>query len=108
MGPLTKGNRLQMSPLQAADLHAYEVYRYFSDQMRNGRSDIRGSFRELLKIPHGGGYLLAGDKLSIMIREVVRQRFRGVTELIDIPVDRLDREQGIRLRRVSPAREAKD
>lgn len=101
MGALTKADRLQMVPLQVADLHAYEVYRYFSDQMTHGRRTMREPFRQLLRISDGGGYLLTGPKLDFMTREVLRQRRENVLEEINIPLDHLNRNEVVVMRYVS-------
>jgi hypothetical protein len=103
MGPLTKGDRHGMVPLQAADLHAYEVYKYFADQLaQNGRSP-RGSLCELLKIADGGGYLLNGDKIEMLTRGIKRQALSGIIEPIGIPIDVLNTENRIKLLPPLPA-----
>jgi hypothetical protein len=102
MGALSKGDRLKIPPLQAADLHAYEVYRYFADQLAQSDRAIRGSFNELLTIADGGGYILTGDKLEIITNGVIRQKLDGSEGPIKIPVDHLDQEHGIKLTPPSP------
>lgn len=65
MGSVTKGNRHELVPLQAADLHAYETYRYFANQLCAGRP-TRRSFIELMGIPEagGGGYVITTEWLQ--------------------------------------------
>jgi hypothetical protein len=99
MGSLAKGDRLSVLPLQAADLHAYEVYRYFADQMRTGCHEARRSFAALLTISDAGGYLMTGDNIAILNSSIGRQIREGTEEPIGIPVDRLTFEHGIKLTR---------
>lgn len=71
MSALTVANRQKFPPLQAADLHAYEVHKYFADQMA-GTPRLRKSFRALLQIPethpNQGGYLMNGKKLLALAK----------------------------------------
>ncbi len=69
MGGLTVAPRTEMLPLQAADLHAYEVHKYLSDQLK-GWDRVRGSFRELLSITEVRGHVLNGDDLEILIQNL--------------------------------------
>lgn len=105
---LTKADRRVMLPLQAADLHAYEIYRFFSDQVlsiQDGNSrTLRSPLRELFAIreayPLGcGGHILVGENLAI-----VRQRFDlTVVKNKDMPTVhtyRLDANTQPRLRRL--------
>lgn len=57
IGSITKANRREIVPLQPADLHAWEVYKYFKDK---GERVMRQSLAALLSIPEagGGGYFL--------------------------------------------------
>lgn len=95
MGPLTIGTRSEFLPLQAADLHAYEVYKYFSDQLERRNRPTRRSFGRLLDVPvvGGGGYLLCGVKLEQMVAACQEGRGRR----IDIALDKLDRHHGLRV-----------
>jgi hypothetical protein len=97
MGAVTRGDRRSMLPLQAADLHAYEVYRYFADQWRTERHDARSAFRELLAVPDGGGYLMTGDNMEILNYDLHRQDKAGTDEPVGIPVSWLTWESGIKL-----------
>jgi hypothetical protein len=87
MSAVTFASRRGLPPLQAADLHAYEVYKYFSDQLAGTGRPTRRSFRELLSIPEagGGGYLFTLDKLQRWF-----QGIRAHERPIDISVDQLN------------------
>lgn len=69
---LAKGDRRLCPPLQAADLHAWEVGKYFSDQAKGETSRVRGSLRELLRIPEAGvgGCVITGEQLRKLIGTV--------------------------------------
>lgn len=88
MGLLSVGPRRDFLPLQAADLHAYEIYKYFADQFEGSGRKIRGSLWRLLELPEvgGGGYLLGGKKLEQWLAAVREGRGKRV----DIEIDRLD------------------
>jgi hypothetical protein len=93
MGSLTVDHRRNVPALQAADLHAYEVYKYFADQLA-GTPRLRGSFKELLKIAEAGngGYLLTGDKVLRLVRGM-----RNGEYPIPIVLDRLNSQERVRL-----------
>lgn len=88
MGPLTIGTRREFLPLQAADLHAYELYKYFDDLFAARGRKMRRSLWELLALPQlgGGGYLLGGEKLEQMLAACKEGRGKR----IDIEMDKLD------------------
>lgn len=71
IGLLSKGDRKKCLPLQAADLHAYEVRKYFADQAA-GTPRLRKSFKELLRIPEAGvgGCLITGKKFKSLLGTV--------------------------------------
>ena len=97
MGSLDVGDRRQQLPLQAADLHAYEVYKYFADQDAETGRQIRGSFKALLTIPEAGngGYFFDGKKLVRFVRGV-----RDRENPIPIALDKLNHRDRIQIRRV--------
>ena len=66
MGALSVDDRRKVPALQAADLHAYEVHKYFSDQLNNSGRGVRKSFSSLMEIKEagGGGYLFNRDRLQ--------------------------------------------
>lgn len=89
--------------LQAADVHAYEVCKYFSDQVNETGRAMRKSFQGLLEVGDGGGYLMTLEKLSQWVAHMKRRRAAddpGETP-IPISIDRLDRRHCINLRRVT-------
>jgi hypothetical protein len=94
MMSLTVSNSTELLPLQAADLHAYEVYKYFSDQLNATGRPIRKSFERLLSIPEagGGGYLFTFEKQ----RMFVDGASAGLSR-IDIPTDKLNQAERIQL-----------
>jgi hypothetical protein len=99
MGAISRGDHRLMVPLQAADMFAYELYRYISDQiLRTGRP-IRRSMDALLSVKDGGGYFLGGRKLHMLRRGVAEQQRTGVLSPIAIGYDRLDKKQGLRIER---------
>lgn len=69
MGALAVGESKLCPPLQAADIHAYEVHKYFTDQLKRAEPKVRRSFEELMLIREagGGGYLLHREKLERLI-----------------------------------------
>lgn len=97
MGTLAKGDRLKMLPLQAADLHAYEVFRYFADQWKTHRHEARPEFRELLNIPDAGGYIMTGEYIDLLGTDLRRQAREGRDEPIAIPVFNITRDSGVKL-----------
>lgn len=87
MGSLAVEKRENLAALQAADLHAYEVYKYCADQLAGKNRAVRESFLELMHIKEagGGGYLFNMEKL--------RRWFQGVRageRPINIAVDPLN------------------
>jgi hypothetical protein len=100
MGAVTKGDRRKMLPLQAADLHAYEVYRYFADQWKTQRHDARPEFRSLLSIPDAGGYIMTGDNIALLNNDLRRQAREGKDEPVEIPVHWITWERGVKLVKV--------
>jgi hypothetical protein len=95
MGLLSVRNSRDCLALQAADLHAYEIYKYFADQLEASRRPMRRSLWRLLELPEvgRGGYLLHGEKLERIIAACKESRGRR----IDIAVDRLDQHHGLRV-----------
>lgn len=93
MRSLSLDSSQSLIPLQAADLHAYELYKYFADPLA-GNTRLRRSFAELLNIPEagGGGYLFTAEKLQ----EWFRRRKAGERP-IQIPVDPLNTHRRIAL-----------
>lgn len=79
--------------LQAADLHAYEVGKYFADQMERKQFRLRKSFRELMTIREagGGGFLFNAEKM----RHWVEGLKQG--HLVQIGVDKLNNEELVRI-----------
>ncbi len=102
MGSLEQGNRREILPLQAADLHAYEVYRYFSDQVLSSKDGTSRTTREVMRpllsipeaFPGGGGHVLVGESLFEM-RKYLQQT--GSEDMAMLPLYRLDAENQPRL-----------
>lgn len=94
MSALTKGKREKFPCLQAADLHAYEVHKYFADQVhRTQPPRFRNSFRELMKVKDAGGYLMVPAKLSLFLEGLLKQEAEGKPgQFLPIPRDTLSRE----------------
>ena len=71
IGSITLGGK--DSPcLQAADLYAYEVRKYFEACLNHRGSRpprLRRSFRALMKIPDSGGHIVGGNKLLQFMAE---------------------------------------
>jgi hypothetical protein len=97
MSSVSKGDRRLMIPLQAVDLHAYEVYRYFADQWKSQQHKARSEFWELLTIPDAGGYLMTGENLHLLNKDLRRQAREGVNEPTVIPVSLINRTSGVEL-----------
>jgi hypothetical protein len=57
-------------PLQAADIWAYEVRKYFVHQLTQPQRPLRKSLRRILRIPDSQGYVLGGHKLKALIEEI--------------------------------------
>jgi hypothetical protein len=107
MSYLTVADRRRAVPLQAADLHAYEIFKYFSDQIAMTGRGLRASLYQLLHIPTAGGYLLTGPKIRQMMDVFLERHNLAIAGLptkdeepIPIAIDRLDTEECVRLRRV--------
>lgn len=98
---VTKGDRRELPPLQAADLFAYEIYRYLSDQMRDSGREMRQSLASLLSIQDGGGYFLGGRKLYELARGFVEHAKEDRDWRIPVPieVDWLDRSRPLKISR---------
>lgn len=64
MGALRAGERRKLLPLQAADLYAYEIHKFFADQVNETGRHMRGSLRALLRIKSPGGYLFTREELE--------------------------------------------
>lgn len=95
IGTLSTDTPKNLIPLQAADLHAYEIYRYFSDQML-GQKEIRSHLAELLPIPEagGGGCFFDHETMSKWQAKAKVQKRRGEVWLgwsaEDLPTDILN------------------
>jgi hypothetical protein len=62
-------------PLQAADIWAYEVRKYFHEwAYLHSKRPIRASFETLLGIPDGKGFIYTGDKLEKLRSEIIRNK----------------------------------
>jgi hypothetical protein len=98
MGPLSVGERRKSLPLQAADLHAYEVFKYFADQLSRSQRGVRKSYQELMRIPEAGGYLMTWDKLRALLKGIKEQGLES-EDTIPIPVDPLNLEKRVLLKK---------
>ena len=82
IGPITLDGKDNLC-LQAADIHAYEVRKYFEACLDNRGSRpprLRRSFRELLKIPDSAGHILGGNKLlQYMDEKMGRENAKPMT-----------------------------
>ncbi len=89
MGALRLGDRRLSPPLQAADLHAYEVYKYFADQLAGSSRPIRRSFSRIMGIREagGGGYCFTADVIDDFIF-----RLKAGEHPIELPVMQLNQE----------------
>jgi len=97
IGALSIDSRDNLAPLQVADLHAYEVYKYFSDQIEESNRPVRRSFKELMRISEagGGGNLLGVDKLR-----AVFDSLRDGSGRAEIGVDQLNNHTRICVQRI--------
>jgi hypothetical protein len=93
MGMVSQGVRRLCLPLQAADLHVYEVYRYFSNQLMRSDLPLRQPFDSLLSIAEagGGGHLFNSDRLQLLVDGDADE----VTT--NMPVDNLNRQRRVRI-----------
>ena len=92
MGMLSSGVCRLCPPLQAADLHSWEVHRYFTDQLGQKNPAPRPSFLELLSIPEagGGGYVFELENLKILFDGIAdEERF------LQIPINQLNRHSRV-------------
>ena len=68
---------------QAADILAYEVYKDFTAQMEaedgGPKRGMRRSFRELLVIRDGGGYLFTGERAALLMKGIAAWEGRRLT-----------------------------
>lgn len=84
MGALSVGERRKFLPLQAADILAYEVYKDFTAQMEaedgGPKRGMRRSFRELLVIRDGGGYLFTGERAALLMKGIAAWEDAGSPE----------------------------
>ena len=80
-------SRRRHPAIQAADLHAYEIHKYFTEQVNRTGRPPRKSFLALLSVPeaHQGGHILNKDDLVEAYRA-----FKADTapKLIVFPLDR--------------------
>jgi hypothetical protein len=72
VGAITDENKEFLPPLQAADLHVYEVYKHFTDMMTERRTvedGPRGPFGRLWKLREagGGGIIFDNDTLPLYL-----------------------------------------
>lgn len=107
IGMLSQGKRSKCPPLQAADLHAYEVRKYFADQANRTGRRLRTSLKELMPIPEagGGGYLMIGEKIRLLLGTIyVRGKDYAGDEPIPIPIDHLNLQRQVRLIPGPPAK----
>jgi hypothetical protein len=104
MAEVSTGDRRQSPPLQAADLFAYEIYRYLSDQMTNTGRKIRQSLNSILSVNDGGGYFLGGRKLMELVQGMIAHptdKPRNWRVPIPIEVDWLDKTRRLQITQVS-------
>jgi hypothetical protein len=94
MGMISKGDRRLCLPLQAADLHAWEVRKYFADQLQGTGLGPRGSFMQLLSIREagGGGYFFCGASLGTLLKGIDEGQL-----FIQIPIYQLNRQTLLRV-----------
>ena len=73
IGPVGRDDKRRI-PLQPADIWAYEVRKYFHQQLAaDGRSlSMRKSLERLCQIPDGLGYALAGNQLHSLVQAAHR------------------------------------
>lgn len=66
----------EQPPLQAADLHAYEVHRYFSERLRQSGRSMRRSFSKLLEIQQAGeaGYVYDEENIRVFVEAAKNQQ----------------------------------
>ncbi len=95
MGALAVDDRRRMPPLQAADIHAYEVYKYFSDQLQRTGRPTRKSFQALMSIKEAGngGHLFNRERLNKFFDRL--ERLEEGENALDIPVDPLNNERAV-------------
>lgn len=102
MGELSLDSRENLVPLQAADMHAYEVYKYFADQLEENRRPVRRSFWELMRIKEagGGGIVFDAPKIESYLERAKDQDLDGVG-ITEYPfqIDKLNREERVCLER---------
>jgi hypothetical protein len=105
MGAISRGDRREMPALQAADLFAYEMYRYISDQMNDSGRAMRRSLGALLPIRDAGGYFFGLQKLELLGRSVRRQMTADPDRqaVTNLPIDWLDKERTMKIARVDTA-----
>jgi len=75
IGTVSFGTRHEVVQLQAADIHAYEIHKYFAEQLRPEPRSIRRSFKELLRISEAGGrgfggFLYGSEKCDLWLKNV--------------------------------------
>jgi len=97
IGTITKGDHRRIPALQAADVLAYETYRYFADQVDNQPPQPRMQMQALFGVKDGGGLCLGADRLSAAI-EGMHLLAKGIAPL-NKPYDVLDKDHLIRVER---------
>lgn len=79
IGAITMDSRENLVPLQPADAHAYEVYKYFTNQVSDSPRPTRRSLEEMMLIPEAGG---GGTYYDLdQIADLTRALKNGVTRL---------------------------
>jgi len=84
VGAVSTDSKGRLPPLQAADLHAYEVYKHFTDMMTERRAvedGPRGSFGCLWKIAEAGGGGIVWNDETIPVYIKARKARAPVFEL---------------------------
>lgn len=76
LGSVDRDDVRKRPPLQAADLHAYEVHRYFSEKFHQSGRSMRRSFIKLLEIQQAGeaGYVYDEENIRIFVEAVKSQQ----------------------------------
>jgi hypothetical protein len=98
IGSFSFGRRQDLPLLQVADLHAYEVYKNFSDDLNAHQRAKRKTFTELLEIPEAGG---GGAIIGIEEFESIVKSFKDGTRRANFPIVPLNKNVQTRMKRVS-------
>lgn len=71
LGTFTLGNRRNLPPLQAADILAYEAYKYRFNQLKRPELPMRKSLEALLDVPHTD-YFARKDTLEFLVSFITK------------------------------------